>query len=141
MTQRCNLSRGRALLTVATALITVAALASAPAYAGGDDAKKKSKKKAGMSKVRLKQLRAEVLIKSETAADIAMFGRMMADSSQNNFEAAVQVAHALTTHKAVAEDDYYTAMADLMVGEEAEDAGAGFVGVQEFGAGVFYSYI
>ena len=82
-----------------------------------------------------------LLRRSDTAADIAMFGRMLADAPKFNREAAVQVAHALTTHRAVAEDDYYTAVDDLKSREEPDDAGAGFVGVQEFGAGVFYLYI
>lgn len=83
----------------------------------------------------------DLLGKADTAADIAMFGRMLADHPKFNREAAVQVAHAFTTHKAVAEDDYYTAVDDLKLRDEPEDAGAGFVGVQEFGAGVFYLYI
>ena len=82
-----------------------------------------------------------VLHKVDTAADIAMFGRMLADNPKFNREAAVQVAHALTTHRAIAEDDYYTAVDDLKSRDEPEDAGAGFVGVQEFGAGVFYLYV
>lgn len=82
-----------------------------------------------------------LLRRSDTAADIAMFGRMFADAPKFNREAAVQVAHALTTHKAVAEDDYYTAVDDLKSRSEPDDAGAGFVGVQEFGAGLFYLYI
>src|SRR6478609_387377 len=40
-----------------------------------------------------------VLRKSDTATDIAMFGRMLADNPDFNREAAVQVAHAITTHK------------------------------------------
>ena len=83
----------------------------------------------------------EVLRQTDQAADIAMFGRMLADSPKYNREAAVQVAHAITTHRAVAEDDYYTAVDDLKARHEEEDAGAGFVGVQEFGAGLFYLYI
>ena len=82
-----------------------------------------------------------LLHKVDTAADIAMFGRMLADNPKFNREAAVQVAHALTTHRAIAEDDYYTAVDDLKSRDEPEDAGAGFVGVQEFGAGVFYLYV
>ena len=84
---------------------------------------------------------ADLLRKTDTAADIAMFGRMLADNPKFNREAAVQVAHAITTHRAVAEDDYYTAVDDLKSRGEAEDSGAGFIGVQEFGAGVFYLYI
>ena len=83
----------------------------------------------------------EVLRTADTAADIAMFGRMLADNPKFNREAAVQVAHAMTTHRAIAEDDYYTAVDDLKSRHEPDDAGAGFVGVQEFGAGVFYFYI
>ena len=83
----------------------------------------------------------DLLQRVDTAADIAMFGRMLADSPKFNREAAVQVAHAITTHRAVAEDDYYTAVDDLKSRDEPDDAGAGFVGVQEFGAGVFYLYI
>ena len=83
----------------------------------------------------------DVLSKADTAADIAMFGRMLADDPGFNRVAAVQVAHALTTHRGVAEDDYYTAVDDLKSRDEPEDAGAGFLGVQEFGAGVFYLYI
>ena len=83
----------------------------------------------------------DVLRQTDTAADIAMFGRMLADDPKFNREAAVQVAHAITTHRAIAEDDYYTAVDDLKSRDELEDAGAGFIGVQEFGAGVFYLYV
>ena len=83
----------------------------------------------------------DLLRRTDAAADIAMFGRMLADAPKFNREAAVQVAHAITTHRAVADDDYYTALDDLKSRDEPEDAGAGFVGVQEFGAGVFYLYI
>ena len=56
----------------------------------------------------------------------------------SNREAAVQVSHALTTHRALVEDDYYTAVDDLKL--PSEDAGAGFVGEAGFGSGVFYTY-
>jgi CRISPR system Cascade subunit CasC len=82
---------------------------------------------------------AEVANAPESAADIAMFGRMLADAPNQNVEAAVQVAHALTTHRAVPEDDYYTAVDDLKPNDD--DAGAGFLGTLEFAAGVFYLYV
>jgi CRISPR system Cascade subunit CasC len=75
---------------------------------------------------------------AESAADIAMFGRMLANTPEFNVEAAVQIAHAVTTHQVTVEDDYYTAVDDLK--EPSEDSGAGFVGEAEFGAGVFYLY-
>ena len=83
----------------------------------------------------------DLLKATDSTADIAMFGRMLADTPKFNREAAVQVAHAITTHRAVAEDDYYTAVDDLKSRDEPDDAGAGFVGVQEFGAGLFYLYV
>lgn len=82
----------------------------------------------------------ELLVKSDSAADIAMFGRMLADSPAFNREAAVQVAHALTTHKAAVEDDYYVAVDDLKNASEHDDVGTSFIGVQEYGAGLFYLY-
>jgi CRISPR system Cascade subunit CasC len=82
----------------------------------------------------------DLLVRSDTAADVAMFGRMLADNPAFNREAAVQVAHALTTHRAVVEDDYYVAVDDLKRPEERDDAGTSFIGVQEYGAGLFYLY-
>lgn len=82
-----------------------------------------------------------VLSKKPRAADIAMFGRMLADASGYNVEAAVQVAHAFTTHRATPEDDFYTAVDDIKNADDEADRGAGFLSVQEFGAGLFYLYI
>ncbi|MEQ1613702.1 MAG: type I-E CRISPR-associated protein Cas7/Cse4/CasC [Hyphomicrobiaceae bacterium] len=83
-------------------------------------------------------LAANILRRSDTSADIAMFGRMLADNPDFNREAAVQVAHAITTHKVEVEDDFYTAVDDLK--KPSEDAGAGFIGELGFGSGVFYLY-
>jgi len=83
----------------------------------------------------------DLLVKTDGAADVAMFGRMLAGYPAYNREAAVQVAHALTTHDAVVEDDYYVAVDDLKDASDREDAGTSFIGVQEFGAGLFYLYV
>lgn len=85
-----------------------------------------------------KELKKTILRTADGAVDVAMFGRMLADDPAFNREAAVQVSHALTTHRALVEDDYYTAVDDLK--RPAEDAGAGFVGEAGFGSGVFYTY-
>jgi CRISPR system Cascade subunit CasC len=82
-----------------------------------------------------------ILRRDDTAADIAMFGRMLADKPDYNREAAVQVAHAVTTHRVVTEDDFFTALDDLGAASDDEGAGAAHIGVREFGAGVFYTYI
>lgn len=81
----------------------------------------------------------ELLSKAEHAVDIAMFGRMLAATPRFNVEAAVQVAHAFTVHKAAVEDDYFSAVDDLNLGDE--DKGAGHIGEAGFGAGVFYLYL
>lgn len=106
----------------------------------GDEPEQKTKKskKKGFPKKKLKELQEKVLVRVDTAADIAMFGRMLASAPTFNREAAVQVAHAITTHKVVVEDDFYTAVDDLKKPEE--DAGAGFIGELGFGSGVFYLY-
>jgi len=85
-----------------------------------------------------KELKKMILRNADGAADIAMFGRMLADAPDYNREAAVQVSHALTTHRALVEDDFYTAVDDLK--KPSEDAGAGFVGDAGFGSGVYYLY-
>lgn len=81
----------------------------------------------------------KLLRKPRQAADIAMFGRMLASSPAFNVEAAVQVAHAITVHKVAVEDDYFSAVDDLNRGEE--DVGAAHIGEAGFGAGVFYLYL
>ncbi len=81
----------------------------------------------------------EILRTADGAVDLGMFGRMLADAPEFNREAAVQVSHAITTHRAEAEDDYYTAADDLKT--PAENMGAGFVGEAGFGSGVYYLYV
>jgi CRISPR system Cascade subunit CasC len=78
-----------------------------------------------------------LLRQPQSAVDIAMFGRMLADSPGHNVEAAVQVAHAVTVHKAAVEDDYFSAVDDL----NRDDKGAGHIGERGFGAGLFYQYV
>ncbi len=51
-------------------------------------------------------------------------------------EAALQVAHAISTHEARPEVDYYVAADDV----PGEDAGAGFVDEAMFGSACFYKY-
>lgn len=79
-----------------------------------------------------------ILRTADGAVDVAMFGRMLADDPQFNREAAVQLSHAITTHKAAVEDDWYTAVDDLK--RPAEDMGAAFLDEAGFGSGVYYLY-
>jgi CRISPR system Cascade subunit CasC len=81
----------------------------------------------------------DLLRKKMTSVDIALFGRMLASSPAYNVEAACQVAHAISVHPVVIEDDYFTAVDDLNDG--SEDSGAAHIGETSFAAGLFYSYI
>jgi CRISPR system Cascade subunit CasC len=81
----------------------------------------------------------KLLRKPETAVDIALFGRMLASSPENNVEAACQVSHAISVHPVVIEDDYFTAVDDLNNGEG--DSGAAHIGETGFASALFYTYI
>jgi CRISPR system Cascade subunit CasC len=74
------------------------------------------------------------------SADVALFGRMLAEATDLNVDAAAQVAHAISTHRLSQEMDYWTAADDLKDQSEGEDAGAGMLGTAEFNASVFYRY-
>jgi len=101
----------------------------------------------GADEAKLAELASKIFMERDRAADIAMFGRMLTDDQDDkgikraiySREAAVSVAHAVTTHRVVVEDDYYTAVDDLKL--PSEDAGAGFIGEAGFGSGVFYLYL
>ena len=71
------------------------------------------------------------------AADLALFGRMLADLPVKNVDGAVQVAHAISTHAVEFEFDYYTAVDDLNTEDET---GAGMIGTVEFNSATFYRY-
>lgn len=85
-----------------------------------------------------KELKKLVLRRADGAVDIAMFGRMLADSPDYNRDAAVQVAHAITTHQAQSEEDWFSAVDDL---KKNEETGAGHLGEISFGSGVYYQYV
>ena len=86
-----------------------------------------------------KDLKKKLICYPYSDVDIALFGRMIASSQENTVEAAAQVAHPITIHPVVVEDDYFTAVDDLNKIED--NAGAGHVGTMEYGAGVFYTYV
>jgi CRISPR system Cascade subunit CasC len=81
----------------------------------------------------------KILRQKVSDVDIALFGRMLASNPESNIEAACQVAHAISVHPVVIEDDYFTAVDDLNDGQE--DMGAAHIGETRFAAALFYSYI
>ena len=80
------------------------------------------------------------IFKEEHAVDIALFGRMVADDPDLNVDAACQVAHAISTHAAENEYDFFTAVDDDKSRSEEEDAGAGMMGTVEFSSATMYRY-
>lgn len=72
--------------------------------------------------------------------DIAMFGRMITSKAIRDVEAAVQVAHAISTHKMEHEFDYFTAVDDLPRSDEEDDAGADMISDVEFNSACYYKY-
>lgn len=71
------------------------------------------------------------------AADLALFGRMIADRPDFSLEGAAQVAHAISTHQVSTNFDFYTAIDDL---KPKHLAGADMLGVVEFNSACFYRY-
>jgi CRISPR system Cascade subunit CasC len=72
------------------------------------------------------------------AADIALFGRMVANDATLNVEGAAMFSHALSTHSASNEIDFFSSVDDMK--GDAEDAGAGMIGTLEFNSATYYRY-
>ena len=109
----------------------------ATALSGSKDAKALEKKiRSAASKAREAKLK--------DAADIAVFGRMVATDHSLTVEGAAMFSHALSTHRAENDIDFYTAVDDLQredpTVEEEDRAGSGMMGTLEFASAVYYRY-
>jgi len=93
------------------------------------------KDNAKLIKEKLKPLSGE--IKQELNPDIALFGRMVASSTDLNVDAACYVAHAFSTHKVDMEMDFFTAVDDL---QEETESGAAHMGILMYNSSCFYRY-
>ncbi|WP_211239396.1 type I-E CRISPR-associated protein Cas7/Cse4/CasC [Actinokineospora inagensis] len=74
------------------------------------------------------------------SVDVSLFGRMVANATDLNVEAAAQVAHALSVHAVANEYDYFTAVDDRKRDDDKEDAGAGMIGTVEFNSSTLYRF-
>ncbi|OCF96625.1 type I-E CRISPR-associated protein Cas7/Cse4/CasC [Gilliamella sp. wkB308] len=81
----------------------------------------------------------KLLRKQNSSVDIALFGRMLADSPAFNVDAACQVSHALGVSSVTIEDDFFTAVDDL--NNKEKDASSGHLGQRGFASALFYTYI
>ena len=108
------------------------------------DEVEENKKKAAKEQSKAEKALAEVLkkeglkaLESQPSSDIALFGRMVAEATSLNFDAAAQVAHAISTHEVHNEFDYFTAVDDL---KPEDTVGAGHLGTIEFNSSTMYRY-
>jgi CRISPR system Cascade subunit CasC len=74
------------------------------------------------------------------AADIALFGRMVADDPSLTVEGAALLSHALSTHQAANEVEFFAAVDDHADISE-QGAGAGHIGTLEFNSACYYRYV
>ena len=81
-------------------------------------------------------------IKSESldGYDIALFGRMVALSTDLNIEGAVSFSHAISTHKIANELEFFTALDDEKE-EDSNDSGSSHMGSLEFNSATYYRYV
>ena len=86
----------------------------------------------------------EILADAVKSPDIALFGRMIEVKASTPFgkrnlrvDASCQVAHAISTHRADLDLNFYTAVDDL---NPASETGAGMMGETGFNSACFYRY-
>jgi len=117
---------------------TLAKEPTAPAAEGGKKkTAKKDKAEAKSAAPEEVQKAVPTLLDGGKAADLALFGRMLADLPEKNVDAACQVAHAISTNKIHSmEIDYYTAVDDI----NNDSPGADMIGTVEFNSGCYYRY-
>lgn len=71
--------------------------------------------------------------------DIALFGRMVANSQTLSIEAAASFAHAISTHKVSNEIDFFTALDDQIADED--QTRTSHLGSNEFNSATYYRYV
>lgn len=71
------------------------------------------------------------------AADVSIFGRMVANDHSLTIEGAAMFSHALSTHKVDNEIDFFSAVDDL---QPKEESGAGMTGTLEFNSATYYRF-
>jgi CRISPR system Cascade subunit CasC len=87
---------------------------------------------------------ADLIARNTAVPDMALSGRMLEPDKAaahlwkhgTTVEASLQVAHAISTHEARPEIDYYVAADDV----PGQDAGAGYVDEAMFASACFYKY-
>ena len=86
-----------------------------------------------------KEERKNLLALLDAGLDAAVFGRMVTSDVLARCDAALHVAHAFTVHGEEAEDDYFSAVDDLLA--ESGETGSGHINTTELTSGLFYGYV
>lgn len=109
--------------------------------ASTDDSRRRKAKKSKDS-TELKQVADDLLacLDGGQAADLALFGRMIADKPDKNVDAACQVAHAISTNRVSVEFDFYTAVDDIPHYDPEAGQGAGMMDTVQFNSSCYYRY-
>ena len=106
---------------------------------GADKKVQKEKKKADKALGKMVSKAVKALSKNvKDAADISLFGRMVADDHSLMVEGAGLFSHALSTHGVSNEIDFFSAVDDMKP-EDVE--GAGHIGTLEFNSACYYRYV
>jgi CRISPR system Cascade subunit CasC len=86
----------------------------------------------------------DILVTSAQVPDVALFGRMIEIDTKKPFgkrhlgiDGATQVAHAISTHQVTVDEDFFTAVDDLLP-EGA--SGAGMMGTIPYNSACYYRY-
>lgn len=72
--------------------------------------------------------------------DMALFGRMVTGEYLSNIDSSVQVAHAMSTHPAYRETDYFSCIDDLIASGLSERTGAAITEYKAFRSTTLYMY-
>lgn len=119
------------------------AAAAAKQAKKGDDGDSAAENDSGSKAKKIKPGKEDLaearrILDASKVADVALFGRMIADNKDFSVEAACQVAHALSTHAVVNDFDYYTAVDDLKPNDQS---GADMIGTIDFNSACYYRYV
>lgn len=126
----------------AAAAERIAALRATPPVKGASKTEKEAHDKAlaeaTKSFAALAEQYKKTYPKHVRSVDVALFGRMLADSPTENIDAACQVSHAISVNRMNMEFDYFTAVDDIPADDD--NAGAAMIGTVGFASSCFYRF-
>ena len=105
--------------------------------------KEKDPKAKSLEEVAFKDITIKVKSRklSDITPDLSLFGRMTTSDALLDVDAAVQVAHAISTNKIDREFDYFVAIDDIASQSTSlADKGSAMIGTVEFNSSTFYKY-